>query len=44
MCKSIVDVGFLIDSSGSLRNEYYKEKEFVKGKIISLNLDYCHTI
>ena len=29
-CKSIVDVGFILDSSGSLRNEYQKEKDFLK--------------
>ena len=30
LCKSIVDVGFILDSSGSLRNDYGKEKEFLK--------------
>ena len=35
-CKSIVDVGFIVDSSGSLRKDYDKEKEFVK--IIAENL------
>lgn len=29
-CASVVDVGFIVDSSGSLRREYGKEKEFVK--------------
>ena len=29
-CKQIVDVGFILDSSGSLRNEYQKEKDFLK--------------
>ena len=29
-CKSKVDVGFILDSSGSLRNDYDKEKDFLK--------------
>ncbi len=29
-CKNPVDVGFIVDSSGSLRRQYGKEKEFVK--------------
>ena len=29
-CKSMVDVGFLLDSSGSLANDYQKEKNFLK--------------
>ena len=29
-CQSIVDVGFILDSSGSLRNDYGKEKDFLK--------------
>lgn len=29
-CKAVVDVGFILDSSGSLRNEYDKEKNFLK--------------
>ena len=29
-CKAKVDVGFILDSSGSLRNEYDKEKNFTK--------------
>ena len=28
-CKAIVDVGFILDSSGSLRNDYSKEKDFL---------------
>ena len=28
--KSKVDVGFVLDSSGSLKNYYHKEKEFLK--------------
>ena len=35
-CKSILDVGFIVDSSGSLRKDYDKEKEFVK--IVAENL------
>ena len=30
-CYARLDVGFVLDSSGSLRNEYQKEKEFLKG-------------
>ena len=29
-CKTKVDVGFILDSSGSLKNEYGKEKDFLK--------------
>ena len=29
-CKTRVDIGFIVDSSGSLRSQYYKEKKFVK--------------
>ena len=29
-CTSIADVGFLLDSSGSLRSDYQKEKQFLK--------------
>ena len=29
-CKAKVDVGFVLDSSGSLRNDYSKEKDFLK--------------
>ena len=29
-CKGRVDLGFIVDSSGSLATEYHKEKEFVK--------------
>ena len=28
-CKRIIDLGFILDSSGSLRDEYHKEKEFM---------------
>ena len=30
LCQQKVDVGFILDSSGSLRNEYTKEKDFLK--------------
>lgn len=30
ICKADVDLGFILDSSGSLRNEYQKEKDFLK--------------
>ena len=29
-CKNLIDIGFIVDSSGSLRREYGKEKAFVK--------------
>ena len=29
-CQAVVDVGFILDSSGSLRKEYGKEKDFLK--------------
>jgi len=29
-CKAKADVGFVLDSSGSLKNEYQKEKDFLK--------------
>lgn len=29
-CQSVLDVGFLLDSSGSLRNDYVTEKNFLK--------------
>ena len=29
-CEAVVDVGFILDSSGSLRKDYGKEKSFVK--------------
>ena len=28
-CKSSMDIGFIVDSSGSLRTEFHKEKKFV---------------
>ena len=32
-----LDIGFIVDSSGSLRNEYEKEKEFVQGMVAQLS-------
>jgi nitric oxide reductase activation protein len=32
-CNAIADVGFLLDSSGSLRKEYSKEKDFLKALV-----------
>ena len=29
-CEAVVDVGFILDSSGSLRRDYGKEKDFLK--------------
>ena len=29
-CKAAVNVGFILDSSGSLRNDYQNEKNFLK--------------
>ena len=29
-CESVVDIGFILDSSGSLANDYDKEKDFLK--------------
>ena len=34
----MVDIGFIVDSSGSLRSQYYKEKEFVKSLASSFNI------
>lgn len=30
LCKAKIDLGFILDSSGSLRNDYTKEKDFLK--------------
>ena len=38
ICKGKADVGFIVDSSGSLANEYSKEKEFVNQMIHKLQL------
>ena len=37
-CNRIVDVGFVIDSSGSLKEEYHKEKDFVKALASAFDL------
>ena len=37
-CKSKVDVGFVLDSSGSLRTEYHKEKDFLKALAGAFNI------
>lgn len=29
-CEAVADVGFILDSSGSLKDEYHKEKLFIK--------------
>ena len=29
-CNAVADVGFVLDSSGSLKDEYHKEKLFIK--------------
>lgn len=36
-CTRPLDIGFIVDSSGSLRNEYDKEKEFVQGMVNQLS-------
>ena len=37
-CKAKIDLGFILDSSGSLKNEYYKEKDFLKVLAKSFNI------
>ena len=37
-CTAKVDVGFIVDSSGSLRTEYHKEKAFVKALATSFGI------
>ena len=37
-CTAIADVGFILDSSGSLGNEYYKEKIFLKALAASFGI------
>lgn len=41
MCKTVADIGFIVDSSGSLRREYGKEKDFVK--LVASSLDISPT-
>ena len=38
MCNAKVDVGFILDSSGSLRKEYHKEKYFLTSIAKSFNI------
>ena len=37
-CHSMVDVGFILDSSGSLRYQYHKEKDFLKALAGAFNI------
>merc|ERR1711931_247945 len=37
-CTSVADVAFLLDSSGSLRTEYHKEKAFLKRVVATFGL------
>ena len=37
-CDAVVDVGFILDSSGSLRSEYGKEKNFLKALATSFGV------
>merc|ERR1712212_1206166 len=37
-CTSVADVAFLLDSSGSLRTEYHKEKDFLKRVVSTFGL------
>ena len=37
-CKHMVDLGFILDSSGSLRREYHKEKQFIKNVADAFNI------
>ena len=38
VCQTKVDVGFILDSSGSLRNDYDKEKDFLKALAASFGV------
>ena len=38
-CQNKVDIGFILDSSGSLRSEYQKEKDFIKFLAARFNMD-----
>ena len=42
-CKASLDVAFIVDSSGSLRSEYHKEKKFVKMMIESFGIGLSTT-
>ncbi|XP_047125173.1 collagen alpha-6(VI) chain isoform X3 [Hydra vulgaris] len=37
-CQAVVDIGFILDSSGSLRKDYHKEKDFLKSLIAVFGL------
>jgi len=37
-CSSVADVAFILDSSGSLRTEYHKEKDFLKRVVSTFGL------
>ncbi|XP_065653360.1 collagen alpha-6(VI) chain-like isoform X2 [Hydra vulgaris] len=37
-CQAVVDIGFILDSSGSLRRDYHKEKDFLKSLIAVFGL------
>ena len=37
-CKAKVDVGFILDSSGSLKNDYGKEKDFLKAVVATFGV------
>lgn len=39
-CQAIVDLGFILDSSGSLQKDYGKEKDFVKLIARAFNIQY----
>ena len=39
-CDSIVDVGFILDSSGSLASNYQTEKNFLKDLAAAFDLSY----
>ena len=38
-CDRIADVGFVVDSSGSMRRDFSKEKQFVKNLAATLGID-----
>ena len=37
-CQTMVDIGFILDSSGSLRNDYDKEKSFLKALVATFGI------
>ena len=38
MCTAVVDVGFVLDSSGSIRRDYQKEKNFIKNLALAFGI------